>query len=45
MGAAQAKLSEQSEIIDLLRVLEQNRLMKERQEAEFTQLAEMVEQA
>lgn len=34
MGAAQAKLSEQPEIIDLLRVLEQSKLMKERQEVE-----------
>lgn len=31
MGAAQAKLSEQPEIIDLLRVLEQHKLAKERQ--------------
>lgn len=34
MGAAQAKLSEQPEIIDLLRVLEQSKLAKERQEVE-----------
>lgn len=34
MGAAQAKLSEQPEIIDLLRVLEQSKLMKEQQEVE-----------
>lgn len=34
MGAAQAKLSEQPEIIDLLRVLKQSKLMKERQEVE-----------
>lgn len=34
MGAAQVKLSEQPEIIDLLRVLEQSKLMKERQEVE-----------
>lgn len=34
MGTAQAKLSEQSEIIDLLRILEQSKLMKERQEVE-----------
>ena len=34
MGAAQAKLSEQPEILDLLRVLEQSKLAKERQEVE-----------
>lgn len=34
MGATQAKLSEQPEIIDLLRILEQSKLMKERQEVE-----------
>ena len=34
MGAAQAKLSEQPEIIELLRVLEQNKLVKEQQEVE-----------
>lgn len=34
MGVAQAKLSEQPEIIDLLRVLEQSKLAKERQEVE-----------
>ena len=34
MGAAQAKLSEQPEMIELLRVLEQNKLVKEQQEVE-----------
>ena len=34
LGAAQAKLSEQPEMIELLRVLEQNKLVKEQQEVE-----------
>lgn len=34
MGAAQAKLSEQPEIMDLLQVLEQSKLAKECQEVE-----------